>query len=184
MHDDRNIGDADDTPAEQHDEHRNGCFAGTAHQTCHAVRECEQEVKQCDGACLTRAECYDLRVAVEKRNQRRDRYVNDDSDELGERYPAENAETRAFFCAFIFFCSEVLADKCRKSHREAGDRKKAESLDFCVGSAACDCHLSERVDIRLDKYICKRDHGVLQSARKTVADDLPEHERINADTPE
>ncbi len=35
--------------------------------------------------------------------------------------------------------------------------------------------LAEGIDVGLDNDICKTDHGVLHTGRKTVADDLAEH---------
>ena len=117
------------------------------------MRKCQQEVEQCDRACLGDAEGNDLRVIVKGGDKVRGQDVDAHAYQLGKTYRADDAEMCSLFGAVVFFCAEVLADESGERQRKAGDRQKAEALDLGIGAAAGDCHFSEAVDIGLYDYV-------------------------------
>lgn len=131
--------------------------------------------------CLTDTKSHNLRITVKSSDKNRRDKINKDSDALCHDKAAPNAKAGSFFCPVVFSGSQVLADKGGQSHGEAGDRKKAEAFYLGVCAASGYRQVSKTVDIGLDDYIGQRDDRILKTGRKSVADDLAEHKRIQMD---
>jgi len=71
--------------------------------------------------------------------------------------------------------TEVLPDKSRQRHGEAGNRQEREALQLGVRAVGRHGDLAEGIDVGLDNDVCKADDGVLHAGRQAVADDLTEH---------
>ena len=72
-------------------------------------------------------------------------------------------------------CAEILADKSRQRHGEAGNGQERKALQLGVRAVGRHGDLAEGIDVGLDNDIRKTDDGVLHAGRQTVADDLAEH---------
>ena len=100
--------------------------------------EGQKKIKEGDGFGLCHAVGDYLRIAVEQGNQVRREYIDDDSHHFRCGNGTEDAEkTAPFSHPIVFSCPQILADECGEREGEAGYRKKAESFNFGVGSAAC-----------------------------------------------
>ena len=86
-----------------------------------------------------------------------------------------NAENSAFFCPFVFFCTQVLTDKGSKRQGKTGNRKKSKAFNLAVRAAACHCHLSKFINVGLHYHVCQRNNGILQTCRKTIGNNLFQH---------
>lgn len=132
----------------------------------------KQKVKKRDGSRLGCAVGDDLRRAVEGRNKDGNGKVDKNTYYLRHSDRTEDAEPGAFFCPFILFCPEVLADKGGEGERKTGDGQETEAFDLGISAAPGHRHFAKFVNIALDDHVGEGNDRVLEPCGEAVGDDL------------
>ena len=181
MEGDRDVGHADHTPADHHDDHGNNGFSGAAEDSGGTVGKGQEEVKQCIDPGLAGPILDDFRGTVEGGNQMGNEKKHKDSHKLCQRDGTEYTEAGAFFYTVIFFCPDVLTGEGSNGKGKTGNREKSKAFHLGIRAAAGHSHFSERVDVGLYHHVSQGNDGILDAGRKTVGNDLPQHEEIQTD---
>ena len=171
MNGDRDIGDADDAPAHQHDDHGDHGLARAPQDAGDAMGKCQQAVEQRDRMSLGGAVPDDLGIIVECGNKHGSQYVDADPDDLGKDDRADDAKPGAAFYPVEFLGAKILSDEGGQRQSKAGDGQEAEALDLGVSATAGYRHFTKAVDIGLDDDIGKGNDGILQSCGQAVGND-------------
>lgn len=146
--------------------------------------ERQQKEEECLRPCLTRPESDDLCGIVKGSDEHRSKEVDEHPDYLRAYRSADGSESRALLGAVILPGSKVLADEGSKGHGEAGNRQEAEALNLRVSAASGDSHLSELVDISLNKHVRNGNDGILESGGQPVGKNPLKHILFDMDFPE
>lgn len=181
MEGDRDVGHADHTPADHHDDHRNNGFSGTAEDSGGTVGKCQEEIKQRIDPGLAGSTLDDFRCAVKGGDQMGNEKKHKDPHKFCQCDGTEYAEAGTFFDTVIFFCPDVLTGEGSNGKGKTGNREKSKALDLGIRATAGHSHFSERVDVGLYHHVSQGNDGILDAGRKTVGNDLPQHEEIQTD---
>ena len=181
---DADIAHAQHAPHGKHHKHGHRRFARSAHNGGNAMRKCQKTIEKCFNMRLLDTDRNDGRVILKERNQGGGKQEDQRADDFRHGDGAENTETHAALDAVILVRAEVLADKGRQRHGEAGDRQKRKAFQFGIGAAARHGIRAEGIDVALHNDIGKGDDGILHAGGKTEMHDLPQHREVKADFPQ
>ncbi len=161
---DGDVGNPDDAPGEEHDEHGDFGFAEAAEDAGQEVGEGEEEEEEGDDAGSFDSDGDDLGLGVEDADELGREDPDQDADEFGEDDAGDNAEARPFADAVVLFGTQVLTNEGGEGHTEAGNRQEGEPFEFGVGAGAGHGHRTERIDVGLDDDVGKGNDRVLDTA--------------------
>ena len=104
MEGDRDVGHADHTPADHHDDHRNNGFSGTAEDSGGTVGKGQEEIKQRIDPGLAGSTLDDFRCAVKGGDQMGNEKIPTSSASVMEQSTPKRAPflTRSYFFAPMF----------------------------------------------------------------------------------
>ena len=136
MEGDRDVGHADHTPADHHDDHGNNGFTGTAEDSGGTVGKGQKEIKQRINPGLAGSTLDDFRCAVKGGDQMGNEKKHKDPHKFCQCDGTEYAEAGTFFDTVIFFCPYVLTGEGSNGKGKTGNREKSKALDLGIRATA------------------------------------------------
>ena len=102
---DRNIDDTDHTPAAEHNDHGNGCFACTPQDACDTMGEGKQAEEKANGSHMHNTKFNYFLGFVKEPDQLRAKLIKYDSNQFGHNCGAKDAKNNASFDSVVLLCS-------------------------------------------------------------------------------
>ena len=99
----------------------------------------KKKIKQRINTSLICSIGNNLRGIIKCSQKLRSKEVNNYSNQFSHGKGADNTEYSSFFCPFVFFCSQILADKGSQRHSKASNWEECKALYFGIRTAACHC---------------------------------------------
>ena len=111
------------------------------------MRKCQQAEEQRYRACLADTQFNNAGVGVKQPYQPGCKNIAEHTDRFRQHHCGQNAETRPLLRPVVLPGAQVLADKGRTGHIEAGDWQECKALNLGMGAVSSHSQLSERVNL-------------------------------------